>query len=115
MTDFPWNAPPSETHTLSVNEIEDAVTRAAEVEAPPQGGYDPCLFVRMRITHGANVQFISVLFNDSDITGELEFDNGTKLTVKPWGIPTRSEKFMKSSDVMKEIGAYVRKNGLTVR
>lgn len=105
MTEFPWNIP-----TVEVDTREHPAERS-----PPPEGYDPCLFVRLRIAHGSNVNFIAIRVNDSDITGEIPFDNGTVLTVKAWGIPTKHEAFMKSSDVMKEIQNYVQSNGLNLR
>ena len=98
---FPWQIE---------QEIAEAVERAAD-----QPQYDPCLFVRLRIAHGNNVQFIAIKAIDSDITGEISFDNGTKLTVKAWGIPTSGESFMTSAEVMKEIQNYVQSNGLNLR
>jgi hypothetical protein len=108
---FPWQK------DLNERTLEDALVelKSDPTLTKPKAPYDPCLFVRLRIAHGNNVQFIAIKATDSDITGEISFDNGTKLTVKAWGIPTSGESFMTSAEVMKEIQNYVQSNGLNLR
>ncbi len=77
--------------------------------------HDPFVFVRLRITHNGTVKYVGIRADDTDITGEISFDNDTALVVKAWGVPTKAEPLMKSSDVMKEIQSYVQQNGLNLR
>jgi|SRR5215471_8774674 len=77
--------------------------------------FDPFIFVRLRIQHGDEFRLVGIRADDKDITGKIKLDDGTTIAISVWGVPTKAEAFMTTTQIMQEIIKYVSEKGLRIR
>jgi hypothetical protein len=83
--------------------------------AAPLVDFDPLMFVRLRIQHGDEFRLVGIRADDKDITGRIKLDDNTEILISIWGVPTKSEEFMTTTQIMQEIIKYTNEKGLRIR